>query len=298
MWHVTRIPLRKAASGEDEQSAALLRIVDAATPEVDALIFDILERASEGLSQAELAPLLIAGDQAGLFEQVQQAWEAVGYRRLWASVVPALQRVAVDVLVQLPAPGLPATAMLPGLYERVLAHIGDRIVAIDATTREAIRNTIEQALVRGDSVGIMAERIRGQVGLTPSQVSQVARFSEGLQRAGEAPQRIEELTAPLIVRLKRDRALRIARTETVTAANAGEYARLEQAVAAGYVDPGDIRRYWLTSEDDRVCPYCAPVPGLNPEGVGLEEPFQTALGEALHPALHPNCRCTTVIRIL
>ncbi len=50
--------------------------------------------------------------------------------------------------------------------------------------------------------------------------------------------------------------------------------------------------------DDRLCPLCELVPDLNPDGVGLDEPFQTAAGPVMYPPAHPLCRCAVTLHFL
>jgi hypothetical protein len=88
------------------------------------------------------------------------------------------------------------------------------------------------------------------------------------------------------------RAETFARTASIDSANAGQTAAWEAAVAQGAVPLEQIRRYWIVADDERLCPRCEPIPRLNPNGVGLREPFITPEGFVLRPTVHPQCRCT------
>lgn len=60
--------------------------------------------------------------------------------------------------------------------------------------------------------------------------------------------------------------------------------------------PADQRRFWRTVGDERVRHSHAMVPGMNPQGVSLTEPFKTPLGPTMTPPLEPGCRCHATIR--
>ncbi|RYE51666.1 MAG: hypothetical protein EOP21_00765 [Hyphomicrobiales bacterium] len=64
------------------------------------------------------------------------------------------------------------------------------------------------------------------------------------------------------------------------------------AQRAGKLPEGQRRR-WRTVGDERVRVSHAAVPGMNPGGVGLEQPFQTPLGPTFTPPLEYGCRCRT-----
>lgn len=97
----------------------------------------------------------------------------------------------------------------------------------------------------------------------------------------------------------RNRALRIARTETIWGLNAG--------AVEGYKQSGVVvAKEWSTAEDERVCQWCGPMDG---KIVGLEGDYWK-MGDHMigtdggrlnfevenvgHPPLHPMCRCAIV----
>lgn len=90
--------------------------------------------------------------------------------------------------------------------------------------------------------------------------------------------------------LRRRRALDIARTETIRSGAAGREASWRQAVRHGVLD-SNARRFWIVTPDERLRETHAAVPFDNPEGVGINEPFDTFLGPVMHEPLEPLCRC-------
>jgi hypothetical protein len=55
--------------------------------------------------------------------------------------------------------------------------------------------------------------------------------------------------------------------------------------------PATARRVWIVTPDARLRPEHAAIPRMNPDGVGLDEPFRTPDGDFLNPPIDPNCRC-------
>ncbi len=130
------------------------------------------------------------------------------------------------------------------------------------------------------------------------------RFDKTIQAAikgakGKAltKEQIDKMVARYAERLLAHRAMVIARTESLRAANMGAHLAMRQAVENGSIPEAAIVRRWVVAKDERVCPSCRQIPKLNPKGVGLREPFNTPLGAKLLPPAHPLCRCAIVHRI-
>jgi SPP1 gp7 family putative phage head morphogenesis protein len=78
-----------------------------------------------------------------------------------------------------------------------------------------------------------------------------------------------------------ERAMLIARTETIRASNQGALASYRAADVA--------QKEWTTAEDDRVSEDCEANGDQGP--IGIDEAFDS--GDMTPPA-HPNCRCVIV----
>lgn len=193
--------------------------------------------------------------------------------------------------------------------------------------RLAVQDIVLEAFRSGGHPYEQARDIRRMVGLTRQQARAAQNFRHMLQ--GSPDQMRQALTRALRDRrfdstvlravntgtgLRRDqvdamverfyrryldyRARNIARTETMRAAHAGQRETRRQAREQGLLPADRTRQVWIVSRDERLCPRCAPVPGLNPDGVPLDEMFQTPDGPVEGPPLHPSCRCTTGVKIL
>lgn len=83
----------------------------------------------------------------------------------------------------------------------------------------------------------------------------------------------------------KDRAKRIARAETMLAANVGQRMAWGQAIDDGDL-PGNSRRVWIATGDDRVCDECDELDG---EVIDFEGEYSNGTDG---PPAHPLCRCT------
>jgi 8-oxo-dGTP pyrophosphatase MutT (NUDIX family) len=228
-----------------------------------------------------------------------------------ASVTPTLdpkvhQRLTTDL-------------MTPKALQWGQTHSAALVTSMTTQAREAIRLSVQQAMARGTPIGVLTTEIRGILetvpvimpamnateaawfeqslqGLLPSQVKAMETFRQGLWRTkGMTEGKAQAAVTKKAAQYRRQRAEMIARTETITAAAAGQQALWEQAATQGLVDTSRARRRWVLTPDDKLCPTCLAIPALNPEGVGLTEPFKTPRGEVMHPAAHPRCRCAVAL---
>ena len=105
-------------------------------------------------------------------------------------------------------------------------------------------------------------------------------------------------------RLLKYRAEVIGRSEALRAVSVGRHAAWSQAIEKGAVDKEKVVRFWVTAGDERVRADHTPIPGMNANGRGQDEPFRTNLGPLLYPrdpAGEPaniiQCRCELQIKI-
>lgn len=201
------------------------------------------------------------------------------------------------------------------LYARTKA--ARMVVKVPREVKEVIRTVVSWGAERGVTVQQQARAIKEVVGLAPNHAKAPLRLADEL-RAGDlaaASRRfsaaeaasirsrimkgtvddafIDKMTATYTERLISLRATTIARTETLAAANYGQLEGWRQAIDAGLL-PEDSRRFWIVTPSERnpPCKICLEIPELNPDGVGMDEPFETSEGPVDYPpAPHPNCRC-------
>lgn len=180
------------------------------------------------------------------------------------------------------------------------------VTEIDASTRAAIRRIIAMAFKEGIPPREAAQMIRPLVGHTERDVEALSAAWERLmkadggdlvkvgQRSYRVPSRwsktwVKRVYDKYADKLIANRALLIARTETIAASNEGQRQLWTQAQAEGLIAQ-TAKRVWITTFDDRECPTCA---GMDGQTRLIDEPFDAGPnGEVMSPPAHPACRCS------
>ncbi len=202
------------------------------------------------------------------------------------------------------------------------------VTGIDQKSRDAVTSQLRKVIAGGFADGItlrrLARQIRRIVGLTAAQQRAVTNLIVRLQNAnggtlvragllpttepgvgrssikvrvppgGASAELIERVASRYANLLLNKRALLIARTETIRAANEGQRQLWLQSRAKGLI-PSGVKRIWLITPDDRLCPVCR---GMAGQVRPLNEPFDTGrYGLVMGPPAHPAGRCATALAV-
>ena len=174
---------------------------------------------------------------------------------------------------------------------------GELVTSVKESTREAIRQTIYEAINNGIDPMETAQRLTRVVGLLPRHASAVGKlYDNTLQRLvkdgvveAEAKQKAREMADKYATRLVRYRAKMIARTEIQYANNMGRLLSWAEADNQGLLAGGLLKEWAVITPNSpygKPCDVCAPMKG---ERVAWDKPFSNGL---LMPPAHPHCRCT------
>lgn len=210
-------------------------------------------------------------------------------------------------------------------------YVAERVRQISMQMRETISQVIYREVSAGTNPIDTARLIKQNLGLTATQEKAVNNYrkylEDGDRRALERalrdkrydptvsrlirtggnlkPEQIDKMVSRYRQRFIKRRAENIARTESMTMLNAGNQKYWEQAVKSGIVRQNQIVRTWKHSHDSKVRSSHIQIPGLNPDGRGLNEPFKSPLGNIRYPgdpaasgANRINCRCYIFTRII
>jgi hypothetical protein len=265
-------------------------------------------RARGRASQVRLTTLLAEGRLDEAFRVAVEAWESAsaGWRIQVGRQLRDALETGADVAGRM-------TGVLQGRFDVTnpaavmwaQRESASLVTRVSAETRVALRAIVMRSVREGITPVNAARLIQHTVGLTARQEAAVAGFRARLQAlqarpAGAAVEtalgrvanrtlgaRLGGLVARYGARLLAQRALLIARTEIMAAANEGQRQLWEQGVAAGEVDRSELEREWIVTDDDRLCDLCEPLDGARAE-IGEEFPRGGGMG----PPLHPACRCT------
>jgi hypothetical protein len=169
-------------------------------------------------------------------------------------------------------------------------YLGTQVRDITATTMRTVQQVVRAGTETGASLVVRAQALRDSFGLTPRQAQTLTTVEGRMALQGKHVRQMAQQRSQTSTQALRARAQQIALTQAVTLVNAGLYFAIRQAAQGGPISASAVRRYWTAAPG--ACVTCAAIPALNPEGVGVDEPFQTAVGPVLFPAVHPGCRCS------
>lgn len=275
------------------------RVADKHYPAILSLFEDVFGDTKQEIPHAEIVRLINAGNEAALATLLSSVWQDVGEARIQAEL-PGIISQIVDESTQAMIP-FTEEALAPVVEGEIsiafnsanphtLAYIdqfvADEVRDVGNVTRQSIRDIVRSGFEESRTIPQMARDIRQFVGLTSKQHGAVLRYRQGLVEAGLKQDRINDLVQRRTARMLRQRTLNIARTESITAANAGQQEVWREARRQGLWNDARMRRFWLTTPDDRLCSVCLQIPGMNPDGVRLDEPFQTPVGPRDYPTVH------------
>lgn len=162
------------------------------------------------------------------------------------------------------------------------------VTRVTVETRQAIQTIVSVAIQSGIAPRDAARLIRQVIGLNTRQATALANYRRRLVDGGTSSSRVETLVERYSAKLLRQRSEMIARTEISTSLASGQQSAWVQAQQNGLL-PASARMSWITTEDDRTCPYCLAMDGKTAPIGGW---FETPLGPRRGPALHPHCRCS------
>lgn len=159
-----------------------------------------------------------------------------------------------------------------------------------ARSLHAMREALIQhdADPRRDADAILA-RTRGQI--TAAQRQMLAKAI----RNGTTPAQADKLLDGHAAALRKARTKAVAGNAAHGIAEAAKLTGWQIAQFFGAL-PLNQRRFWHTAGDERVRLAHSQVPGMNRDGVPLNQPFATPLGQCFTPPLEYGCRCKVTLR--
>ncbi len=298
----------------------LMELAQGLEPRIRLAFIKAVTDARLAIDVKELTAYLESGQIAAAEQAVAQA---LSYKGLLPALQSALLVAAKEELAHassLLGVTMHMDAYSPTAVKYAQEFSGKLIVQINRDQLLGVQNLITQALKDGRGNDATARDLRMLVGLDNQRITWVQNYRAQLEagdlnalnrvlRDARSDTKIlrtfqggEKLSTVDINRLVERyanrqlmaRAQNIARTESIDALSTGRELAWVQAVNDGKVF--DVYSRWFCAPDERTCPICSAVPGMNPDGVALGQPFQTPIGPAMGPTLHPSCRCVVFTR--
>ena len=261
-------------------------LADRLTPRLRTLYLQALARLEKAISLLKLAIAIEKGDVVGVHRVFTDARIDKELREATA----LLQRLTLEGM-RLTQASLQVGGAFhqrsPLAIRAAEQQAGVLVTRVGRETRLAIRQAIVSSLRDGITPYQTAQRIKQVIGLSERQATALSAFRREQATVGKTVAQIDAAVVRYRERLLRQRAMLIARTETMAASHAGQQAAWQQAQRDGLLPLG-ARRKWIVTPDDRLCPRCQAMRG---QEVGINEPFQSDEGPVMNPPLHPQCRC-------
>lgn len=270
------------------------RIADAATLSVSRAVAYALRAPVEETDYDALVDRLTHGDVDGAVAAVDLA--ALSTRltsKVWPLLFETFRRAGDIVTRQARAGGIQKAsarvstafnATNPHAVAWAEKHAARLVVDVTQSTRDGIRTLVRDAFVKQIPPRTLAKQIRVLIGPTKQQIGAIIRQRDRWIADGLSADTIQSRLARAGATAIRDRALTIARTETMFASNSGQLAAWGQARSEGLID-SELVKEWIITPDSALCEICAPLEGMQ---VGMDDDFP---GGVQNPPLHVNCRC-------
>lgn len=183
------------------------------------------------------------------------------------------------------------------------------IHTLSDNTKLGVMALLEDSIKRNYSPEYTAQRVIDGFGLTTQQQVALQNYRRGLEGNWEANVSAPEKLSVREInrrykeyrnRLLENRFITVGENEAKRAVSIGEYESLQQAKVDGKMNP-KLRRYWKYTMGERSRAAHRSIPGMNPDGVSIDESFQTPLGLMRYPrdpsgtaANTINCKCILI----
>lgn len=230
--------------------------------QVRTLFMIVVETLRSTVPEEELTDLLLTRNWPEIINRLSAAVN-VGYIDLVGSASTLLGSMAQsggNTLLRLASVPLSFDLTNPRVEAWIAARAGELITGVSQDAIHSIRQVILHGYTEGIGARAAARMIRPHIGLIPAHSAAVGRFIAELQAQGH-PDRVIAYNANTYARrLLAHRAEAIARTETLRATIAGQVEAWNQMIEEGLLPHGVWMR-WITTPDDRLCEFCAPMDG-------------------------------------
>jgi hypothetical protein len=224
----------------------------------------------------------------------------------------------------------PFTLFNANTVQAINNYTSTMIKEIKNSTRDAIRQSLHDDIISGQHPVSTARNFRSNIGLTQKQYQAVDNYRKYLEsgditalkrnlrdkrsdnvirRAIEGNKKLPKDKIDKLVNRYREKFIKhraevIARTESLRAVSIGHHQAMLQLKEQGALN-FNLRRFWIVANDERLRPAHKAIPGLNPIGRNINEPFVTPLGPLMYPR-DPSgtadntvqCRCRIIYKVV
>lgn len=163
-------------------------------------------------------------------------------------------------------------------------HAAELVTSITDDQRGALRAIATRMWTDGIPTKDAVALIQQHIGLAARQSTALQNYRVRL--VAEGARDIQRLVEAYQAKLLQQRALTIARTETMFAANQGRLGGWRAAATNGLFDPATTQTRWVYTPGDRTCPLCR---GMRNVAIPYGTQFDTPRGRMDAPPMHTMC---------
>ncbi len=296
--------IKRLAQQTGQMSARIYRAfadaVDSASADVD------LEQIAELLRQNRVSDAIHAIGRQDLVDAFTPVGSAVTGATLDSGVAAAAAMAEQPALGEL---NIVFSHTNPATVDYLRSYEMNLIQNLSDSALGSVRTAIRTGVEAGRNPLDIARDVRDFIGLTERQTQAVTnyrrmlenldsdalarelrdrRFDPTIDRAitnevDLSPDQVDRMVERYGQRMLKYRSETIARTEAMRAVNFGNREAWKQQVTAGKIAQTDIVRDWIYTHDGRARESHVLIPIMNPDGVGLDEPFETIYGSLMYP---------------
>jgi hypothetical protein len=325
--------IRKVEAKEVERLQSLLNRFDR---KISAAFLDSVRRIADQINVAELSKLIAENRIDEAIALVDAKLIGDGYKPLGNEIAYSMTYSARDTAeaardaVVLARTAFSFNSTETEVVDFIRAYQMDLIRELNADSLASVKAAVTEGVAAGRNPLDTARDVKRFIGLTESQTKAVQNFRSALENGrrdaldralrdkrfdpsvlaainGEtqlSAAQIDKMVARYQERYLAYRAQNIAKTEALRALNGGAHLAWRQMVASNQVDGQAVTRRWHYTHDSKTRFNHRLIPDMNPDGVGLDQLFQTPDGPLLYPgdpagAAHAviNCRCTVLYSV-
>jgi hypothetical protein len=277
----------------------LHQIADVARPKLQREFLRTVYSTQDKVNLSVLRKAISTGD-------ISKAWKAMNWEKaMQAEMTPMIQSHLLKIIADSgPAAlgGVPDLQMSfdvqnPEVYDAIKKETGKLITQITEQTRRGVVDAVTQAFrmglgpPEGQIFDILknAANIQESLGLNARQMGALNKYRMELAKKGITGTSYTKMVGQYRTTLLKQRAVMIARTETIQAACEGQRLAWDQAISSGELDPNRFEVEWIVTPDDITCKRCMSMKGQRRPMQGIY-----MMGDARGtkgPTLHPHCRC-------
>jgi hypothetical protein len=239
--------------------ANLLAIADAFEPEIKRRFIDAVTEVQRWFPLGELEAAIEAGARDRLLDLIS----LISRERMVPELLP-LADVLADIAAQVTVPDIMYgfQQSSPRIVNEIYNHGLDLVDDISDGVRDAAQRVIAHGWADGLPVPTQARILRQVVGINNQQTVSFNNYGAGLQQRGDLPPaQVEHLTEQYRRRLLTQRAETIARTEAINASMTAQLSQWREQAEVGLLQADRTKVVWKVTDDDRLCPWCAPMDG-------------------------------------